>query len=924
MRRPLFITGLVFVTGETAYRLWELYPIYSAVLIVGFLIIMIISNRYMLNGKKSINLLLFSCFIFGALWSFVYSYSGTDSQTKLLESRIGTGEKISLTGYIQSIQKSSSGYQLRIKCHGKKLLMYVDEDEMKETLEQGRYISIQGTVDALRKNTNPGEMDMEMYYLGQGISCQIDADHYETGKVCRYDLFILGRIRKKAGEIIDRYYSPENAAILKTMILGDRSELDKDTKLIYQRSGIAHILAISGLHIMLLAGILEWLMEKFWIKKKWAYIVSMGLLILYGLMTGMSQATMRAVIMLVIMRSSYFFRRTPDTPTCMMEALLIMIIMNPDCIFSTGLLMSFAAMAGIWTGTVFYDVIFEKERFLMLPRNARSLVKGMTELLVMSTAISLWMLPLVILNYIVTSLLCVVIVLCFVVILAGFLVSVSGSLVPASGVGGGWQMVVEILIRPAVWVSSEILEFYGFLCRLILKIPFSVVITGHIQVWQVMLYYGVLICILLALDKWVKRFKTRRGSQVECFEEKSGTWAERLMKGHESRGMDLLKGRGFLRQVFKEEHGSQVKRVEEENGSQGKSFEKENRDGGIKIKFLCMALYLLVASLLSLGLIWGVYQYNSGKNEVVFLDVGQGDGSLIRTSDGKNYIVDFGSSGKDELGRYTLLPALKYYGMSEVECIFISHTDSDHVSGLIYLLQNMKMYGIKVKYVAIAIDTAEDENLMKIKTAVDASKTTRLIELKKGDMVDGHFQVIYPSGDEIGEHGGNDYSLVLSFTDKKLEVLYTGDIGNEAEKNLASELEGLEDLEDSEGLKKSEDSEELKDSEDSKNLQESGNSDGLNSGDEGNTKERENAENDENSEKSKNSDKLRILKCAHHGSRFSSSEEFLKAYNPDITVISCGKNNRYGHPHRETLERLNGLGTQIYRTDQGGAVILNY
>ena len=77
------------------------------------------------------------------------------------------------------------------------------------------------------------------------------------------------------------------------------------------------------------------------------------------------------------------------------------------------------------------------------------------------------------------------------------------------------------------------------------------------------------------------------------------------------------------------------------------------------------------------------------------------------------------------------------------------------------------------------------------------------------------------------------------------------------------------------------------------------------------------------SAKSQNNNILRILKCPHHGSRFSSSERFLKTYNPDLTIISCGENNFYGHPHRETLERLKEVGTKTIRTDERGAMIID-
>lgn len=65
-----------------------------------------------------------------------------------------------------------------------------------------------------------------------------------------------------------------------------------------------------------------------------------------------------------------------------------------------------------------------------------------------------------------------------------------------------------------------------------------------------------------------------------------------------------------------------------------------------------------------------------------------------------------------------------------------------------------------------------------------------------------------------------------------------------------------------------------------------------------------------------------VLKAAHHGSSSSSSEVFLAQANPLVTVISCGEDNRYGHPHKEALERLEDCGTKIYQTPESGAVII--
>ena len=66
---------------------------------------------------------------------------------------------------------------------------------------------------------------------------------------------------------------------------------------------------------------------------------------------------------------------------------------------------------------------------------------------------------------------------------------------------------------------------------------------------------------------------------------------------------------------------------------------------------------------------------------------------------------------------------------------------------------------------------------------------------------------------------------------------------------------------------------------------------------------------------------LSVLKVAHHGSKNSTSEELLELLKPQMSVISCGKNNRYGHPHPDLLKRLEQVGTKVWRTDEVGAVM---
>ena len=70
-------------------------------------------------------------------------------------------------------------------------------------------------------------------------------------------------------------------------------------------------------------------------------------------------------------------------------------------------------------------------------------------------------------------------------------------------------------------------------------------------------------------------------------------------------------------------------------------------------------------------------------------------------------------------------------------------------------------------------------------------------------------------------------------------------------------------------------------------------------------------------------EQITILKVAHHGSMYTTDEEFLSLTKPRIALISCGRDNSYGHPHKELLERLKNTGAKVYRTDESGAITVH-
>ena len=818
----VFVSGL-FVLGELIYRVGDRLGI-GVIFGITCVIAVILSSIFK-RLFKSLNLLLFLSLPLGCLWGYGFFYDGN-----VLAEFAKTEAEVEMRAYISGLEETSMGARLIMECDDGSFIMYVKQENEEayhadsyiiseknsyraseknsygvskknshrvseknshdvskknilskienSELQPGRYVTVKGTFKRLRGLTNPGGLDLEEYYLGRGIECELKPTKISIDYSRKnYLTFYLWKVRRRVGESIDSIFDEEDAAILRTMILGDKSDLDSDTKLLFQRSGIAHVLAISGLHVGLLAGVISLLLSLLRIRKKTADIISIIIIILYGLMTGFSPATLRAVIMITVYKLAFVCGRTADMPTSMMEALLIMLIINPDSLFSIGLHMSFAAVIGVFAGMSFYNVIFGKERFLGLPIRMRRYAKKLIGGFLVALSINLWMTPLVIRSYYEVPIYSIL--LNFMIIPLLTFVIIFGSLAALMGII--FSVAFGMIFK---YPCCLILDFYKLMCRLFLKLPGSVVMTGHVELWLLAAYYVVVIIMLITFFLFFKKSPGRKESR----------------------------SKGSRRE--------------------GSRREGSRREVGITMTRRYATLLVGYISLMFL-FIFSVKLWNNSRFSVAFLDVGQGDGSLIHTGK-RNYIIDAGSSDNNSVGQYTLIPAIKYYGMQKVDMIFISHTDADHVSGIIYLLENKEKYGIEVGGVAFAKGTEKDEVYTHIASLVGEEK---VCELSFGDIVEDDFVVLYPREEDVDnkklEHGGNDYSLVLYFTSKegKLQILYTGDISSEVEGVVINDM----------------------------------------------------------AERNKTDNTSIILKCAHHGSKYSSSEEFLEKINPDITVISCGE-----------------------------------
>lgn len=249
---------------------------------------------------------------------------------------------------------------------------------------------------------------------------------------------------------------------------------------------------------------------------------------------------------------------------------------------------------------------------------------------------------------------------------------------------------------------------------------------------------------------------------------------------------------------------------------------------------------------------------------IYFIDVGQGDSTLIQ-SKGKNVLIDAGGNMKSDydIGEKVLYPYLNARNIRCLDYVIISHFDADHCNGLNYIIEK-----IKIKNLIISEQASISEEYKKIiKKCIN--KKVNIIKVKSNDFIKITsklvFEILHPQDKfmDDGKGGLNVNSIVakLRYKNKKEEftMLFTGDIEVEAEKYLV----------------------------------------------------------DNYKEKIKSD----FIKIAHHGSKTSSTEEFLDAVNGKVALIGVGDNNKFGHPNASVLDRLNKK-YKIYRTDKNGEIII--
>lgn len=351
---------------------------------------------------------------------------------------------------------------------------------MKE-VKLGQTVAVQGFLALPEGALNDGGFDAAGYYESKGYEYVLyEAEILETGETYDWLLQSLLNIKNYAVKQLYNYLKPEAAGVLSAMLTGDKSNIDTETKDLYKTVGIYHILAISGLHIALIGGILYKVLKFLRLKPYLAAFAGLVVIILYGIMIGMPPSAFRAIVMFGFGLVAPLVHRSHDKITSLAVAGACLIAWEPLLFFDGGVQLSFLAVLGI---AELYPTFLGLHRHHMRWGDS----------IFVSFAITYMTLPIVMNTYYeipVYSLIANAFILPFVAVLlgAGIVIVLCGAF---------WGAVAEI----AAIVVHCILFFYEKVLVFLSGLPGGSYVTGAPELYKIILFYIVLFGLIWIVNQ---------------------------------------------------------------------------------------------------------------------------------------------------------------------------------------------------------------------------------------------------------------------------------------------------------------------------------------------------------------------------------------------------------------------------------------
>jgi competence protein ComEC len=374
-------------------------------------------------------------------------------------------------------------------------------------LERGDCVACLTRLKRIRNFQNPGAFNYERFMAFKGLSATAYVnDPALVVRLCRTDRSRwrswIDRARRKVGGLIERIPSGDSRGVLKALVVGDRSEISSDNRRLFARIGVSHLLAISGLHVGMVATLSflvfrtllsrsETMLLRAWVNRA-AAMLSILPVLAYGLLAGMSPSTQRAVVMVTVFLLAAVLEREGEKFNTLAVAALIILLIAPTTLFNVSFQLSFAAV---------FAILYCLERLPWVPRLRSappSIGKKVGLLVLVSASAILGTLPITLYYFNQTSLIGLA-SNCILVPIVGFTV-VPLSLLAVVVFAFGYVPALALL-KTALFILDGCLG----LAHLLDRIPFAATKAVTPSLTEMFLYYILFFSVL----NWKRRRWTR-------------------------------------------------------------------------------------------------------------------------------------------------------------------------------------------------------------------------------------------------------------------------------------------------------------------------------------------------------------------------------------------------------------------------------
>ncbi|MCX6539577.1 MAG: ComEC/Rec2 family competence protein [Acidobacteria bacterium] len=681
---------------------------------------------------------------------------------------------------------------------------------MATTWRRGRVVRVPAQLRRPARYLDPGVPDFELMLARRGVTLVGSAKSGLLVEViARGSVFdeACAELRARARDVFDRVigrYGARSAAVTRAVILGDRTGLDEETEERLQRAGTYHVIAISGGNIAILAGLLFVAVRLVTRMHVVPEVVVSVCLIGYAFLVGGGASVARATVMAVVLLAAHAFDGRGHPLNALACAAGLSLAIEPLMIYDAGAWLTYGATLAIIVGTPL--------AFATLPP-LPGWLRPIVALFVASLAAELALFPIsaMVFSRVTTAGLA----LNFAAIPLMTVVQVGGMCVLGlAAVSALAANLAGYVTHVAAWGLVESARFVDLVPWLTTRLPppEAVAMATYYLAWLVFFASRPGIATLQ---------RGRAGARRSQEEALSGEGTEYYVGAVCGRGLTTT------------------------------PFPLRARQVAI-MAVVATGIWIVVAP----NVRWGA----AGRLRVTFIDVGQGDATLVEFPSGHAWMVDAGGATgpRFDIARRVIEPVVWTLGVRQLAHLVLTHGDADHIGGAPSIVRDLVPDEV---WEGIPVPKHEPLTQLRDLTGIGGSVWR---SVQRGDRVRiGGVDVIVwhpPPADWERQRVRNDDSIVIELRYGNVSIVLPGDVEAPSEKALARLLAPAP---------------------------------------------------------------ITIVQAPHHGSPSSSSLPLLQAMSPAVVVMSVGRNNRFGHPGRAVLERYRAIGAGVFRTDQDGAVTID-